>query len=732
MTRKPTRNSPPRVVAFFVGVLILLIAVAVLAQVTGAGRPTAKSNAVLAQLGVPASAQAELPLIPRTGPRRFSASRSQTKRHGAVPMDPNPPHFEAVVTYGLGGRYPVSVVVADVNLDGRPDLVVASGGGDPVPSSVGVLLGNGDGTFQPTVSYDFGPIGIVSLAVADLNLDGKPDLIVSSAQGPLGVLLGNGDGTFQPVVISSFGGNSVAAADINRDGKPDLVVVGSTSVVVQLGNGDGTFQDPVYYASGGGSADGIAIADLNHDGKADVVVTNGDSRNIGVLLGNGDGTFAPAATYDSGGPFDSRPYSPVVADVNGDGKPDLVVTNSGSGTVAVLLGNGDGTFQPAVTNPGGSGPLSVAVADLNGDGVPDVLVSNSDTIGGSVYVLLGNGDGTFQGPIFYDSGGEFPYGVAIADVNHDGRPDLFVVNRTTPNGYPNVGVLLNNTGAPPTTTTLVSSLNPASTGRAITYTATVKAQSGGAVTGSVMFQDNGLPLANVGLANNQAACTTTYGPRAHGQHAVTATYSGDVQNAGSTSTTLIEYVEGVASKTVVTTSGSPSLVGEPVTFTATVTSANSGIPDGELVTFNDGTTPLGSMTLKGGTAAFTTSSLSAKTHYIKASYAGDRIFKPSNGLVTQIVDKHPTTTTLGSSLNPSPHGQAVTFISRVASAGPIPTGKVGFKDGTLGIGSATLISGVATLTKSALTVGTHSITAQYLGDAVSGKSASAVLSQVVK
>ena len=206
MRRKATRNSPPRVVAFFVGVLTLLIAVAVLAQVTGAGRPTGKSNAVLAQLGVPASAQAELPLIPRTNDAgRFFTGRSHTRRHGAVPMAPNPPDFEAVVTYGLGGRYPVAVVVADVNLDGKPDLVVASGGQDPVPSSVGVLLGNGDGTFQPTVSYDFGPIGIVSLAVADLNLDGKPDLIVSSAQGPLGVLLGNGDGTFQPVALASAG-----------------------------------------------------------------------------------------------------------------------------------------------------------------------------------------------------------------------------------------------------------------------------------------------------------------------------------------------------------------------------------------------------------------------------------------------------------------------------------------------------------------------------------------------
>jgi hypothetical protein len=642
-------------------------------------------------------------------------------------MESNPLLFIPAVTYDLGGRLPESVVAADVNLDGNPDLVVASAGGDPVPSSVSVLLGNGDGTFQPPISYDFGPIGTVSLAVADVNLDGKPDLVVASAQGPLGVLLGNGDGTFQPVIISSFGGNAMAIADINRDGKPDLVVVSDTVVGVLLGNGDGTFQGPAFYDSGGGFADGIAIADVNRDGKADLVVTNGDSRDIGVLLGNGDGTFQPTVTYDSGGDF--GPCSPVIADVNGDGKLDLVIANSGSITVSVLLGNGDGTFQTAMTNPVANGPQSIAIADLNGDGVPDVLVSNSHTVGGGVYVLLGNGDGTFQGPMFFDSGGEFPDGVAITDVNHDGKPDVFVVNRSTPNGVPNVGVLLNNTGAPPTTTVLVSSLNPAPPGRAITYTATVKAQSGGVLTGFVIFQDSGfVPLPTVPLVNNQAACTIAYGPRQFGTHGITATYSGDVHNAGS-SATLVEYIEIFASKTVVTSSGSPSFVGQPVTFTATVRPP----ADGELVTFYDGTMLLGSMTLAGGTAAFTTSSLSAKTHYIKANYPGDRVFKPSNGFVTQIVNKYPTTTALRSSSNPSAHDHAVTFTARVTPTGPYhPTGKVRFMDGATGIGSAILSGRVAKLTKSKLAVGTHPITAEYLGDAASSASTSAVWNQVVK
>jgi len=185
-------------------------------------------------------------------------------------------------------------------------------------------------------------------------------------------------------------------------------------------------------------------------------------------------------------------------------------------------------------------------------------------------------------------------------------------------------------------------------------------------------------------------------------------------------------------KTVVSTSGSPSLVGQSVTFTAMVTSTHGAIPDGELVTFYDGMAALASLPLSSGTAAYTTSSLPAKTHTIKATYAGDPTFKPSTGFVTQVVNKYPTTTSLTSSPNPSHSGQAVTFTAQVTSTGPAPTGKVKFLDGTLAIGTATLSGGVAKLTKSTLAVGTHPITARYLGDTVSSTSTSSVVNQVVQ
>jgi uncharacterized repeat protein (TIGR03803 family) len=195
---------------------------------------------------------------------------------------------------------------------------------------------------------------------------------------------------------------------------------------------------------------------------------------------------------------------------------------------------------------------------------------------------------------------------------------------------------------------------------------------------------------------------------------------------------IVFKVTGFASTTVLTTSGSPSFVGQPVTFTATVTSSHGAIPDGELVEFFDGTTYIGTRGTASGVATFTTSSLTAKTHTIKATYSGDTTFMPSSGTVQQVVNKYPTTTSLTSSQNPSQFGQAVTFTAQVTSSGPAPTRTVTFLDGTTGIGLVTLSGGVAKLTKSNLAVGTHSITARYNGDAASSTSTSSVVNQMVQ
>jgi hypothetical protein len=725
MTRKDTRNAGAlRGIASFIAVLTVMIALAALAQ---------------------------------TNP----LNRLQTGRFDSNPMDSNPPLLLPAVTYHSGG-FDASLAVADVNGDGRPDLLVTDSGG-----SVNVLLGNGDGTFQAPVAYNSGGSPAHWVAVADLNGDGKPDLVVANFSNTVGVLLGNGDGTFRSAVTyasSSSGATDpdfVALADLNGDGKPDIVVINhfgqdylTKQASVLIGNGDGTFQPAVGYSTGGQIPVSVAVADVNGDGKPDLLIANEwasfqetSHGSVGVLLANGDGTFKSPVALDSGG---SLALSVAVEDVNGDGKPDVVVSNCGPtgsqacleygntpgiGVVSILLGNGDGTFRSAVTfSAGVIESSSVKIADVNGDSNRDILVSScgASACSHAVGVLLSNGDGTFQPAVTFGSGQYGGAFVEVADVNGDARPDVLVTTCDTwscSSGA--VGVLLNNTGPhSPTTTTMVSSLNPAPPHKAVTYTATVTSQDGGAVSGSVMFQNGGSTIATVPLVSNQAAVSTVF--LKGGSYAITAIYSGDLHNLGSTSATLVEYVSSVSTKTVVTTSVSPSYVAQPVTFTATITPNKGTIPNGELVTFYDGTTAIGTGGTASGVATFTTSSLKAKTHTIKATYAGDATFIPSSGTVQQVVNKYPTTTTLTSSLNPSHFGQAVTFTAHVTSTGPAPTGSVKFLDGTTSIGLATLSGGVAKLSKSNLAVGSHSITAHYNGNAASSTSTSAAVNQVVQ
>jgi len=763
MTRKDTRNtSVLRGIAPFIAVLTVMIALAALAQTKGAGQPSGKSSAEHASPNISGALLAqERSTLPDSSPQHAPLNRLQTGRFDSNPMDSNPPLLLPAVIYHVGG-FDASLAVADVNGDGRPDLLVTDNGG-----SVNVLLGNGDGTFQAPVAYNSGGSPARWVALADLNGDGKPDLVVANFSNTVGVLLGNGDGTFQSAVTYASSGSGatgpdfVALADLNGDGKPDIVVVNESGAnylakqaSVLIGNGDGTFQSAVDYSTGGEIPSAVAVADVNGDGKPDLLIVNGwasfqetSHGSVGVLLGKGDGTFQTAVALDSGG---TLPSSIAVADVNGDGKLDVVVSNCvptgsqacpsygnppGIGVVSILLGNGNGTFHSAVTfSAGVTGASSVAVADINGDGKKDITVSScgSSSCDNAIGVLLGNGDGTFQPAITFGSGGYGGAFVGVADVNGDARPDVLVATCDTwscSSGA--VGVLLNNTGPhSPTTTTMVSSLNPAPPHKAVTYTATVTSQDGGAVSGSVMFQNGGSTIATVPLVSNQAAVSTLF-PKG-GSYAITATYSGDLHNLSSTSATLVEYVSSVSTKTIVTTSVSPSYVGQPVTFTATITPNKGTIPDGELVTFYDGTTAIGTGGTASGVATFTTSSLKVKTHTIKATYAGDATFIPSSGTVQQVVNKYPTTTALTSSLNPSKFGQAVTFTAHVTSSGPTLTGKVVFLDGTLAIGSATLSGGVAKLTKSNLAVGTHPITAHYNGDAASATSTSAVVNQVVQ
>jgi hypothetical protein len=375
--------------------------------------------------------------------------------------------FSPAVSYPVT-QNPVAVATGDFNGDGRLDLAVASPGTFGYPTdTVSVLVGNGDGTFQPA-QIVFTGLEPHSLAVGDFNGDGKLDLVVVD-NSDLSVLLGNGNGTFQAPINFKLPGvfppgytgatpvdqrpSSVAVGDFNHDGKLDLAVTGRAYdylppypsdhayVNVLLGNGNGTFTTADTHLLNGTPAASIAIADFNGDGKLDVVTANSETQTVSVLLGNGNGTLQPAQDFATG----SNPQSVAVGDFNGDGKPDLAVANVFG--VSVLLGNGDGTFGTAATFTTGGNSNSVAVADFNRDGKLDVVTASytsNPSDPGSVSVLLGNGNGTFQAPLIYGAG-YGPRSVAVADFNRDGFPDLAVVNYAYDyTGTPgNISVLLN-------------------------------------------------------------------------------------------------------------------------------------------------------------------------------------------------------------------------------------------------------------------------------------------------
>jgi hypothetical protein len=394
--------------------------------------------------------------------------------------------FAAAKNFSTGNG-PAAVAVADVNGDGRADIVTANGN----DNTVSVLLGKGNGTFQAAQNFAVGNTPY-SVAVADLNGDGKLDVVAANENNnTVSVLLGNGNGTFQAAQNFSTGSNprAVAIADVNGDGVPDLITAnyyssGSSTVSVLLGNGNGTFQTAQNFSVPTG-AEAVAVADLNGDGKPDLAVANeggGKGGVVSVLLGNGDGTFQAAQNTSTGA---NGPTSIAVDDFNGDGKPDLVIAFFGTtpGTVSVFLGNGDGTFAAAQNFTTGNSSFRVLAADVNGDGRADIVTANGNDTSGTVSVLLGNGNGTFQAAKNYTVANT-PKGVALGDVNGDGRLDVITAN-TSGN---NVSILLGNRNA----ATHFQINGPLSTTTGSAFTITVTALTAGNqidcnYTGTVKF-----------------------------------------------------------------------------------------------------------------------------------------------------------------------------------------------------------------------------------------------------
>ncbi len=696
-----------------------------------------------------------------------------------------------------------ALVVGDFNRDGKSDLAVA----DPVASTVNIFLGHGDGTFQSSSVLPVGN-GPVSLALEDVNADGVPDLLAVNKSGnTVSVMLGAGDGSFQPSADFVVGNSpvAVAIADFNGDGHLDFATANSAdgTVTMPLGNGDGTFQaarsysagvQPVSIASGnlngskipalvvanycgsdltcstagsvavfladdkgvyrlsstytvGAGPVSVALADLKGDSNLDIVALNRLDKSASVMLGLGDGTFRMPMTFSLAG----APVAIAVGDLNKDGKPDLAVLEdcgsakcSQAGSVEILMGAGDGSFQSVSSYPVGYSPVSVAVGAINGDKNLDLVVANrcgndaSCQSPGTATVLLGDGTGKFT-PGTDIALGNSPSSIALGNLTGSGL-DL-VVSRSTDN---TVAVLHGNgDGTFQAAVPYAVGNNPGSLvvadfngdGNADVAVANVNDS-----TVSVLFgKGDGTLQPAAALAVGSGPTSLTAVGRINTRHASLATTNG---NGGSSSPgaefTLLPNLgtDPPLASFVLVPSPTPSNVNQGVLLTATLTGVTPNPAPSGTVTFDSGATALADCTgvsiIQGvspsliSTATCTTHMLTAGSDSLTAVYSGDAVYDTGVGetspAVTQTVNALAATLGL-SSPGPSTFGASVTFtaqLSGVALTPVVPSGNVAFTaNGTTitGCGAVAVnASGTATCSTSSLVAPSDAITATYSGD----------------
>lgn len=543
---------------------------------------------------------------------------------GEVTLDPASSGYATKMAAPVGSTDGVDAeLLADFDNDGVLDLVTAN-----ASSTISVRIGNGDGSFQPNNDYPVNA-NAAAFVVGDFNADGNLDLAVvtvdSSKASSVHVMLGNGDGSFQAGVDYSAGLNtkSIATADVNGDGDSDVIVINSddNSIGVLLGNGDGTFQPQMTFATGS-APQSLAIVDVNGDGYPDVLTANSSDNTVAVLLGNGDGTFQPATTYVTG----TTPTTMSVADLNGDGIADIATAQSGENTIDILLGNSDGTFQPKLEIALSSTANTLNAADFNGDSKLDLVYTNAAA--GTATVLLAKGDGSFD---VKDAASTLvsPSVAVSGDLNNDGLADVVAASNIANN---NISVLLSQhtqqasisgvaldptlhnvtaiysgdsyragsadgvsvgTAVSATTTTLTVNPTAVVVGATVALKATVSPAVNG---GTVNFYADGVLLGTAQCDANGIATLVTSSLTV-GAHNITAVFAGDILNATSTSSEVDVTVTNPAKYTVqasqtpfnVNAGGSVDIdvTVPPVggSFSNEVTLSASGVPAGYVISF---------------------------------------------------------------------------------------------------------------------------------------------------
>lgn len=332
---------------------------------------------------------------------------------------------------------PHNIIVDDINKDNQQDIIVANYWGN----NLGIFLGYGDRDFSEEMTYSTGSgSGPSSVIVEDFNNDNQPDIAVTNLwTNNIGIFLGYGNGSFSSQIVYNTGYNSqpmsIASGDLNNDKRLDIVVANywANSVGIFLGYGNGSFSKQITYYIGNGSAPScIALGDFNKDNYLDIAVANSGTNTIGILLGYGNGTFLIQANYSTGN--NSNPVSLMIEDFNNDNYSDIAVTNYLAGNIGVLFGHGDGSFSSQFTyfNENNNRLISIVAGDFNNDTLPDLAVANN--LGDTVDILLGHSNGTFAFETSYsittDTGPQF---ITVADLNHDNRLDVVLTNYRT--GY---------------------------------------------------------------------------------------------------------------------------------------------------------------------------------------------------------------------------------------------------------------------------------------------------------